>query len=165
MVRTRDLATVAVAFLITACNETVAPDNAARLPTVPAHVVTSNQPHAPFDFMVTTCEEDVFGSGLLHVLTTQTVSAAEDTMTAFHINARGTGAGATSGARYRFNDTFRIQTNQLGEWPLVTSFMDVLKLIGQGAAADLHVRAAFRVTIDANGILRMSIDRVQMTCG
>jgi hypothetical protein len=164
MVRKRDLATVAVALLITACDETMAPDGAAMLPGGLAHVMTTNQPHTPFDFIVTTCEEDVFGSGHLHILTTQTVSAAEDTITVFHINARGTGTGVTSGARYRFNDTFRIQTNQLSEWQLVSSFMDALKLIGEGDAGDLHVRALFRVTIDAKGVLRAFVDRMQVTC-
>ena len=130
----------------------------------PTAVVTMHDTDAPFQFVVPTCVEDVVGEGLLHVLATETISAAEDTITTFHINARGTGVGSVSGARYRFNDTFATRVLRHRDFPLQSSFTDVLKLIGQGSAADLHVWTTFRVVFNANGVQVVAINTVRVSC-
>lgn len=157
------LATLAAGLMLAACESATAPD-AVPVSAV-AHAVTENLRHVPFQFAVSTCEEDVQGSGILHILNTTTISAAQDTITAFHINARGTGVGSSSGATYRFNDTFSLRTNQISSYPLIVSHTEVLNLIGHGKVADLHARALFRMVFNADGIQTVLIDDVRIRCG
>jgi hypothetical protein len=159
MRRTRTPRALTLALLLAACDVTTAGPDPVMIPG-PTAVVTLHETAAPFQFVVTTCVEDVIGEGRLHVLATETISAAEDTITAFHVNARGTGVGSASGARYRFNDTFTTRTLQHRQFPFQSSLTDVLKLIGHGGAADLHVRTTFRVVFNANGIETVSMNTV-----
>jgi hypothetical protein len=165
MTRTGALPALAVAVLLIGCETTTAPEPPVASPGAAAWAVTSNDPGLPFLFEVITCEEEVIGSGILHVLSRTTISSAEDTITALHINARGTGVGSTSGAQYRFNDTFRVSTNQISGLPLLVSFTDVLNLIGKGSVTDLHVRTTFRMVVNSEGIQTVLVDEVRFTCG
>lgn len=164
MTRTGALPTLAVAILLIGCETATAPEGPVISPGAAAWAVTSNDPRVPFIFEVVTCEEEVLGSGIIHVLSRTTISAAEDTITALHINARGTGVGSTSGAQYRFNDTFRMRTNQISGFPLLVSFTDVLNLIGKGRVTDLHVHTTFRMVVNAEGIQTVLVDEVRVTC-
>jgi hypothetical protein len=151
------------ALLVTGCERTTAPISAPV--SDPNMAVVVNEPAVLFQFFITTCEEDVVGTGWVHVLSTETISAADDTSSMLHFNARGTGIGLTSGAKYRFNDTFKVQMHMNAPLPAIADFQDVLNLIGLGGTADLHIRTTIRVTVNANGEIVVAVNDVKQRCG
>jgi hypothetical protein len=164
MIRTGLLGTITAAVLLTACERFTGPPSDPMSSGTPTYAVTLNDPHAAFDFFVTTCEEDVVGSGRLHVLSTETISADEDTVMTLHFNGIGTGLGLASGARYRFNDAFNADTHMNGELPVVVSVKDALNLIGTGGTPDLHILTTFHITVNANGIISVLMDDIREKC-
>lgn len=158
------LAVFAAVILAAGCDSATGPVDALAPPAPTADVVT-NEPDAPFDFLVTTCEEDVYGSGRLHILAAEAISPAGDTASVLHFNGQGTGLGLSSGALYRFNDAYNVSTHQNGPLPMIVEFRDALNLIGIGGTPDLHVLTTFHVTVNANGSLSVQVDDVRQRCG
>jgi hypothetical protein len=134
-------------------------------PSAPSLAVVDNESDLPFAFDVATCDEVVHISGVFHVVTTETVSPTGNTATRFHINAKGVGIGATSGATYQWNDainqTFNIRDG--GESGVIAA-PQTTELIGQGGVSDIHFLARFHITVNANGELTVEIDQFDAIC-
>jgi hypothetical protein len=81
------------------------------------------------------------------------------------LSAHGTGVGSPSGQNYIFNfsssDVYNVSTSGTGE---ETSVPEHFQLIAQGGGQNLSVTLFFHVTVDANGNLRVDIERIEMTC-
>lgn len=159
------LATFAAVILVASCDGATGPMDLLAPPPAPTAVVMTNEPDASFEFLVTTCEEDVYGTGRLHVLAAETISPANDTASVLHFNGYGTGLGLSSGARYRFNDAYNVSMHQNGPLPMIVEFRDALNLIGIGGTPDLHVLTMFHVTVNATGNLSVIVDDVRQRCG
>lgn len=133
------------------------------LPDVRAAAVP-NPSFEPFDFTIPGCAEDVNVSGTFHETVKFRVGPNGKSLFRFHINAKGTGVGQTSGTTYQWNDRLFDITNIAPEG--ATSFIlnDYGRLIGQGGAPDLHVRIRIKVTIDANGEVRVDDFHAEEIC-
>ena len=144
-----------------------------RAPTAPARTpesqsprlaVSVNETDLPFAFDVGGCGEVVHVEGTFHVVIASTASQGGGTTDRFHINAKGTGTGLTSGATYQWNDAIN-QTVLSREGALkVGSATQTTTMIGQGAAPDLKFVGRFHVTVNANGDVTVVIDRADVIC-
>ena len=134
-------------------------------PTAPRLAVIDNERNLPFAFGVSTCDELVNITGFFHVVVTSTISASGNTSDRLHINAEGVGIGATSGAIYLWNDAINVTQNIHGGGESgVISNPQTTELIGQGGVSDIHFRARFHVTVNANGDLTVLIDQFDAIC-
>ncbi|HXH47783.1 MAG TPA: hypothetical protein VNM47_00285 [Terriglobia bacterium] len=77
----------------------------------------------------------------------------------------GTGIGSPSGQNYIFNatasDEANVSNSDTGE---ETEVPIKFELIAQGGGQNFYVTVFFHVTVDANGNLRVDIQRVEMNC-
>jgi hypothetical protein len=123
----------------------------------------------------TIVRQDVTGStvvcngGTLTVVsgTFQIVSQASSTASGgFHLivqgNAQGVKARAADGAVYQIPGGFWIEVNATPGATISTE-TDVLNVIGQGSAPNFTVRAVVHTTVDANGNVTASVDRLTAT--
>lgn len=133
-------------------------------PTSPRLAVLDNERQLPFAFDVETCDEVVHISGVFHVVVTEAVSPSGNDNFRFHINAKGTGVGATSGATYQWNDAINDTENFRDGPGVVIAAPQTTELIGQGGVSDIHFRARFHVTVNANGELTVLIDEFEAIC-
>jgi hypothetical protein len=133
-------------------------------PTAPRLAVVDNEQQLPFAFDVATCDEVVHISGVFHVVVAETDSPSGNEHFRFHINAKGTGVGATSGATYQWNDAINDTENFNGESGVVISAPQTTALVGQGGVSDIHFRVRFHVTVNANGELTVLIDQFEAIC-
>lgn len=162
--RRRLLTAALAALLATACEQT--PTTSPQAPTAgPSLAVVFNEPHLPFAFVQGTCEEDVAISGRAHILVAETFSAHEDTTTMFHVDAKGTGEGLTTGATYQWMDAFNFFAHQVDHSVAVVDTAETMTLVGRGGAADLHLRWRFHLTTNATGDLTVLIDGFAGSCG
>ena len=132
-------------------------------PTAPRLEVLDNEQQLPFAFDVATCDEVVHISGVFHVVVTETVSPSGNDNFRFHINAKGIGVGATSGATYQWNDAIN-DTENFRSGSVVIAAPQTTALIGQGGVSDIHFRARFHVTVNDNGELTVLIDEFEAIC-
>ena len=131
-------------------------------PTAPRLEVLENERDLPFAFDVPTCDEVVQITGVFHVVIASTASPSGNTSDRFHINAKGIGIGATSGATYQWNDAINQTVNFRGEQPVIAAAQTTL--VGQGGVSDIRFRARFHVTVNANGDLTVLIDEFEAIC-
>jgi hypothetical protein len=136
----------------------------AATPTAPRFALIDNERDLPFAFSVNTCDETVDLSGVYHVVVASTTSASDNTTDRFHINAKGTGVGETSGATYQWNDAINQTQNIRDGAGIVISAPQTTALVGQGGVSDIHFRARFHVTVNANGDLTVVIDQFDAIC-
>jgi hypothetical protein len=120
---------------------------------------------SPFAFTVATCADTVDVSGTFHGVVQFFVGPGGKEHFRFHINAKGTGVGQLTGARYQWNDRLFDITNIAPTG--ATSFIlnDYTRLIGQGRAIDVRFAVQQKVTVTATG--RVVVDRlvVRSACG
>jgi len=136
-----------------------------RLETQDARLaVVVNDTQQPFAFNVAGCGEVVHVEGDFHVVIASTESKAGNAVLRFHINAKGTGTGLTSGATYQWNDAIN-ETDKARDGSLSgVNFSQTTTMIGQGGAPDLKVISRFHVTLNANGEPTVIIDRFEVIC-
>ena len=134
-------------------------------PTAPRLEVLDNEQQLPFAFDVATCDEVVHISGVFHVVISEAVSPSGNDNFRFHINAKGIGIGATSGATYQWNDAIN-QTQNIGDGggSGVIAAPQTTELIGQGGVSDIRFRVRFHVTVNDNGELTVLIDEFEAIC-
>jgi len=132
-------------------------------PTAPRLEVLDNEQQLPFAFDVATCDEVVHISGVFHGVIAETVSPSGNDNFRFHINAKGIGVGATSGATYQWNDAINDTENFHGGSGVIAA-PQTTALIGQGGVSDIHFRVRFHVTVNANGELTVMIDQFDAIC-
>ena len=138
------------------------PTASIRSPENPSFAVLGND-RLPFAFDVVACEEVVAVSGTFHFVEAFTQTPTGRAIFRSHINAKGIGVGATTGARYQWNDAINL-TDHFGGPTGVFTATQTTRLVGQGGASDLLFRARFHVTVNANGELTALVDVVEVIC-
>jgi CSLREA domain-containing protein len=84
-----------------------------------------------------------------------------------HTNWIGSGVGEYSGSTYRLSETYNATENVAAGWtyPLTVSYTDRLRLVGQGATADLRGAWQWHVTVNANGETTAEVESWTFSCG
>jgi hypothetical protein len=145
---------IAALLLVCACGDAgTAPDERTATPVAPEFAARPNPSFQPFSFVVTSCIEPVLVTGTFHQVTRGVPGPDGDPHILFHINAKGTGVGQETGARYQWNDRLFDHSNLVGAETFVLN--DHTRLIGQGGAPNivLHVRAKLTVRPDGTVVL------------
>jgi hypothetical protein len=156
-------------ILLLACESGSAPqspmDEENAVPRRPEFAAVPNPSFQPFAFTVVTCAEAVDVSGTFHGVVQFFVGPGGKEHIRFHINAKGTGVGQQTGARYQWNDRLFDITNIAPTG--ATSFIlnDYSRLIGQGRAVDARFAVRVKVTISATGVVVVDRLVVRDTCG
>ena len=134
-------------------------------PLGPELATVPNPSFQPFAFAVDNCVETVDVSGTFHEVVQFFVGPRGKEHFRFHLNAKGTGIGQSTGARYQWNDRLFDITNvaPVGAVPFVLN--DYARLIGQGGAVNSRLAIQVKVTINANGDATVDRLRVRDACG
>lgn len=160
---------VLAATLLAACESGSAPEEPSIEPGevayAPAAAAVPNPSFQPFAFSVDNCVETVDLSGTFHEVVQFFIGPGGKEHFKFHINAKGTGVGQLTGARYQWNDRLFDITNAAPSGARSFLLNDYARLIGQGAAANLRVAVQIKVTINARGEVRVDRFRVTEACG
>jgi hypothetical protein len=157
------------AILLLACEAGTAPRSPTAeedaVPLGPQYAAVPNPSFQPFAFTVTTCGEPVDVSGTFHEVVQFFVGPSGKQHFRFHINAKGTGVGQLTGARYQWNDRLFDITNIAPAGAFSFTLNDHTRLIGQGRALNLRLAVRSKVTVTATG--RVVVDRlvVRAICG
>jgi hypothetical protein len=157
----RSVALVATLIGLVGCDSS--PTAATGIPANPDFALVTNESQLPFAFSVPACDEVVNVAGVYHIVLTSTISPNGETTDRFHINAKGTGTGQTSGATYQWNDAIN-QTVHDAPTPSVVSATQTTTLVGQGGAPNLRARFRFHLTVNANGEMTVLIDEFEEIC-
>lgn len=131
----------------------------------PASTAVPNPSFLPFAFSVDNCVETVDVSGTFHEVSQLFVGPGGREHFKFHINAKGTGVGRTTGARYQWNDRLFDISNVLPTGSGTFTLNDRTRLIGQGSAVNMVLATQIQVTVNARGVA--TVDRFQAVavCG
>jgi hypothetical protein len=152
---------LALAFPLGACDDT--PTAVQDDGVAPAFAVFDND-RFPFDATdIEVCGELVDFSGEFHIVTSLTTTKSGNLHTTFHINAKGTGIGQTSGTTYQWNDNIIEVVNE-GTLPLTITALNTWRLIGRGHAGNFVLKQRFHVTVNANGEVTALHDTFEVTC-
>jgi hypothetical protein len=109
--------------------------------------------------------ESIRLTGTLHLRLMTVVDAAGGEHTRFHSNLQDVEAvGLATGRRYRVVNTSHTSENLPASGASVVTAVMNLRVIAQGRAENLAVRALFHVTLDARGVERVVIERVETEC-
>lgn len=123
----------------------------------PVSVAKPNPSFQPFAFSVDNCVETVDVAGTFHAVIQFFVGPNGKEHFRFHINAKGTGLGRTTGARYQWNDRLFDITNVVPSGRGTFTLNDRTRLIGQGAAVNTVVATQIKVTVNGQG--NVTVDR------
>jgi hypothetical protein len=154
--------------LLAACESGVAP-NELSVEQTPiaagtAAVAKPNPSFQPFAFSVDNCVETVDLAGTFHPVVQGFVGPGGKEHFKFHINAKGTGVGQLTGARYQWNDRLFDITNIAPSGTVSFTLNDHARLIGQGAAVNLRLATQIKVTINAQGTVTVDRFRARAIC-
>ena len=160
MSRLSGMAALAVVLLV-ACESGAAPVEPSvesqPFAAPPASVATPNPSFQPFAFPVDNCVETVDVAGTFHEVTQFFIGPNGKEHFRFHINAKGTGVGRTTGARYQWNDRLFDITNVVPSGGRTFTLNDRARLIGQGGAVNMVVATQIKVTVNGQG--NVTVDR------
>jgi hypothetical protein len=157
------------AILLLACESGTAPESPAAgedaVPLGPEFAARPNPSFQPFAFTVPTCGESVDLSGTFHQVVQLFVGPSGKQHVRFHINAKGTGVGQLTGARYQWDDRLFDITNIAPAGAFSFILNDYSRLIGQGRAIDVRLHVQNKITVTATG--QVVVDRfvVRDACG
>ncbi|MGH2393114.1 MAG: hypothetical protein ACRDGH_06400 [Candidatus Limnocylindria bacterium] len=129
-----------------------------RLAAVP------NPSFQPFDFTFPGCTEDVDLSGTFHDNSKFLFGPNGKVLFRFHINAKGTGVGQSTGSTYQWNDRLLDITNVAPEGAFTFILNDHTRLIGQGTTPNLDIRVKEKVTVNANGDVIVDVFDFEAIC-
>jgi len=101
-------------------------------------------------------------SGVLKIVTHETLTPSGAYHLAVEANAQGVHAVAPTGAAYQLPGGFHIETNVTPGAATQTQ-VDVFNAIGQGSAPNFTVRGVVHTTVDANGNATASVDHFTAT--
>jgi hypothetical protein len=161
-------AVVAVALLV-ACESGFAPgDSSVERGTIasqPVSVAVPNPSFQPFAFSVDNCVETVDLTGTFHEVVQFFVGPGGREHFRFHINAKGTGVGRLTGARYQWNDRLFDISNIAPAETGTFTLNDKARLIGQGSAVNTEIATRIKITVNAQG--GVTVDRfvARARCG
>lgn len=155
--------------LLAACESGLAPGDAAdeqvAIADRTAAVAVPNPSFQPFAFSVDNCVETVDLAGTFHEVVGAFVGPRGKQHFRFHINAKGTGVGRLTGARYQWNDRLFDITNLAPSGTVSFTLNDKARLIGQGSAPNMELATETKITVTPAGIV--TVDRFSVTarCG
>ncbi len=118
-------------------------------------VVENSKVFIPVDFFLfgPCVSEPTQSRGRLHILIIETVTPSGRRHFRFQLNANGTGVGLTTGAKYQWNhainEGFSVDEND--GLPYTYTWVNRVRLIGQGQVPDRYYDFILHVTINANG--------------
>jgi hypothetical protein len=155
--------------LLTACESGLAPGDPANEQVATAERTAAaarpNPSFQPFAFSVDNCVETVDLTGTFHEVARAFVGPGGKGHFSFHINAKGTGVGRLTGARYQWNDRLFDITNLAPSGTVSFTVNDNSRLIGQGSAVNMDLATQIKTTVTATG--NVTVDRFSATarCG
>jgi hypothetical protein len=123
----------------------------------PASVAKPNPGFLPFAFSVDDCVETVDLVGTFHQVTRFLVGPNGKEQFRFHLNAKGTGVGRTTGARYQWNDRLFNIANVVPSGRGTFTLNDRTRLVGQGSAGNTVIAMQIKITINGQG--NVTVDR------
>jgi len=141
-----------------------APTAPVRVPTAPQFAAAFDNEWFPFTFRVFACTERVRVTGTAHFVSGFKVSASENEVDIFHVNAKGTGTGLTSGAEYRFNDVLNLMQQWRDGVRYVESGEETLRLTSDDASLNTKIRGHYKFTQNDNGEIVVEFDQTEMIC-
>jgi hypothetical protein len=155
------------AILLLACESGTAPQSPTDEEDArgPEFAAVPNPSFQPFAFTVATCDDTVDVSGTFHGTVQFFVGPGGKEHFRFHINAKGTGVGQLTGARYQWNDRLFDITNIAPAGAISFILNDYTRLIGQGRATDVRFAVQQKVTITATGQVVVDRTVVRSACG
>ncbi len=157
------------ALLLAACEPATAPEEPAaaldRTAIGPQYAAKPNPSFQPFAFSVSNCVETVDLSGTFHEVVQFFVGPGGKEHFRFHINAKGTGVGQLTGARYQWNDRLFDITNIAPQGAVAFILNDYTRLIGQGGAVNARFAIKIKVTVNAVGVVTVDRLVIRDTCG
>ncbi|MGH7580570.1 MAG: hypothetical protein ACREM9_10395 [Gemmatimonadales bacterium] len=155
------------ALLLAACEPGTAPEAPAAIEAAvdPQFAARPNPSFQPFAFSVDNCVETVDLSGTFHEVVQFFVGPGGKEHFRFHINAKGTGVGQLTGARYQWNDRLFDITNIAPAGAVSFTLNDNARLIGQGRAANFRAAVRIKLTINAAGVVAVDRFVARVTCG
>ncbi|RPJ63939.1 MAG: hypothetical protein EHM24_23690 [Acidobacteria bacterium] len=154
---------VSLLCILAACGDAgTAPDNDGPAATAPAFAAKPNPSFQPFAFTVSNCLENVDVSGTFHPVLRGIPGV--DRHILFHINAKGTGVGQTTGARYQWNDRLFDNDHVLATGQTSFILNDNTRLIGQGGAPNAVFHLRIKVTVNARGVVTVNRFVVRDDC-
>jgi hypothetical protein len=121
----------------------------------------------PFSTIVNVCGEDIQVEGVFHQVVSGNISGNGNYHSKFHINAKGTGIGLVSGAKYQWNDAINENLNltQGGSGCCGNqTISQQLRIIGQGSAPNFLLTSLTHVTVNANGDFTVFTDSFTAEC-
>jgi hypothetical protein len=130
----------------------------------PEFAARPNPSFLPFAFTISNCTELVDVSGTFHQTDQFFVGPGGKQHFRFHINAKGTGVGQQTGARYQWNDRLFDISNVAPVGTVSFTRNDNTRLIGQGGAVDARLAVQIKVTINSNGQVVVDRFRALDTC-
>ena len=101
-------------------------------------------------------------SGVLQIVTHQTLTPSGAYHLAVEANAQGVHAVAPGGAAYQLPGGFHIEMNTIPGATTQTE-VDIFHAIGHGSARNFTVRGVMYMTVDANGNVTASVDHFTAT--
>jgi hypothetical protein len=109
--------------------------------------------------------ESVVLSGSLHVLATATING-NNVSSSTHTQPQGvSGLGLTTGDKYRATGVTRYDTNfDNVDFPIVTTYVNNFRIIGQGPGNNFTVHQTIHMTINANGDVTADVDNYKIDC-
>jgi hypothetical protein len=155
-------------ILLLACESGTGPqsstDGEDAAPLGPEFAAVPNPSFQPFAFTVPTCGEPVDVSGTFHEVVQFFVGPSGKQHFRFHINAKGTGVGQVTGARYQWNDRLFDITNIAPSQTFTFILNDYTRLIGQGGALDLRLAVQNKITVTPAGTIVVDRLVVRAVC-
>jgi hypothetical protein len=154
--------------LLAACEAGHLPEEpsveAGEIANAPASAAIPNPSFQPFAFPVDNCVETVDVSGTFHEVVQFFIGPGGKEHFRFHINAKGTGLGQVTGARYQWNDRLFDITNVAPAGAVSFILNDYARMIGQGEVPNLRFAVQIKVTINARGEATVDRLRVRDAC-
>ncbi len=133
--------------------------------------VTTNVKIPLHQFRFVPCAADGAGeivelSGTLHILTRVTVDSAGGVHLTTHFQPQGVGGiGLTTGDHYRGTGVTRTTSNERSAgFPASSTFVNNVRVIGQGPGNNFDLHQTVHVTVNANGDVTANVTNSRTTC-
>lgn len=122
----------------------------------------SSEGRFPFSSLENVCGDVVEFDGLFHVVVNEVISNSGNITAKFHINAKGTGVGQTSGAVYQWNDAIN-ETLNLSKGGNLTR-TQTFSLVSQGKTQNFKGHLTYHITVNANGEVTTEFENLSVEC-
>jgi hypothetical protein len=142
---------------------------ATATPAMPS--VTSNLKVPLNLFRFVPCAADGAGeivelAGTLHILTSVNVDSTGGVHMTTHFQPQGVGGvGLTTGDRYRGTGVTRTTSNERSAGlPASSTFVNIVRVIGEGPGNNFDLHQTVHVTVNANGDVTADVSGSRTTC-